>query len=173
VNLVENIGRVPRDPVERRTVQAEMYAFVASLSLAPLGGGVYLRTRPIEKAANSILKEWQKMIQSALKHDAIFVAKTEAFLMWWKPKNRYVEQTKYQNYFEDAASRALARLLLTHGHLIKECPAPRLRGKPGEKCENIFVASRPNKVYCSSACQSRATTAENRANPKGKKKKTK
>jgi hypothetical protein len=51
----------------------------------------------------------------------------------------------------------LALLLGGVGQLVKECPAPKAWGK-GELCGRLFLASRPNQVYCSSQCQNRMGT---------------
>jgi len=41
---------------------------------------------------------------------------------------------------------------------VKECPAPLARGAKDERCGRWFLAGRPNQIYCSPRCQSRATT---------------
>ena len=175
VNLTENVGKIPKEPQERRRITSEIYALVGYAGLVPAGGNVpgpSIESRSPESAAQNILRSWQDMIQAALRRDPIrlvtrqgslvrFVT-ADRSLIWFEPQNRYLEATMPLEYYEELAAQALANLLLKHGHLIKGCPAPRLRGKPGERCENVFVASRPNKLYCSSACQSRATTAEKR-----------
>jgi len=151
-----------------------MYAFVGYAGLVPAGGnlpGPPLKGYPLEKAQQNILREWQRMIQAAFNRDRICLGTVERSLIWFAPQNRFLEATTPPKYYEELAAQALANLLLKHGQLIKQCPAPRMRGKLGEKCENVFVASRPNKLYCSTACQSRTTTAQSRARPKGGRKK--
>ena len=65
---------------------------------------------------------------------------------------------RWEADWRDAAAEALDRLIAAHGHLVKECPAPAVRGKVDEICGRWFVAKRPNQDYCSATCQSRAST---------------
>ncbi len=163
VDLVERPSPWPKEPEERVKLKTDIYAFIAKEGLTVISGiGPYVRTHPAEKVEKAILDDWFNMIRSALKREKIYVTDAKTSLMWWPLKNRYIESTDYPDYYEVAAVRALAKLLLQHGQLIKQCPAPALRGRKGETCETVFVASRPNKIYCSSACQSRTTTAASR-----------
>ena len=52
----------------------------------------------------------------------------------------------------------LSILLFERQHLVKACPAPAPRGARGESCGQWFLARRPNQVYCSRRCQTRAST---------------
>ena len=45
---------------------------------------------------------------------------------------------------------------------MRTCPAPKIRGKAGETCDLPFHPKRPNQVYCSATCQSRANTRASR-----------
>jgi hypothetical protein len=59
----------------------------------------------------------------------------------------------------------LDRALMEAGYLgpiIKACPAPKVRGADAEPCGRWFVG-RPNQVYCSSQCQTRAASRATRA----------
>jgi len=163
VDLVEKPKVWPKEPEEREKLKTDIYTFVARDGLTVVSGiGPYVKTHPAEKVATVILNDWFNMIRSALKREKIHVADAETSLMWWPPKKRYIERTDYPDYYEVAAVRAIAKLLIQYGHLIKQCPAPALRGRKGETCETVFVASRPNEIYCSSTCQSRKTTAASR-----------
>ncbi len=190
VDLVGNVGRMPKDEDDSRKQRAEMYSFLAAAGLAPIepsegplwGDRVdaILNPRPenlgyVRRFHNATLKTWQQMIQCALNREPVSVVRggSDTVLIWSPTGKRFVEETRYLQEYQVAAARALGKLLVDYGHLVKECPAPKLRGQPGETCETWFVASRPNKLYCSSACQSRATTAGYRAGKrksKGKKK---
>jgi hypothetical protein len=68
----------------------------------------------------------------------------------------------FEQEWPDLAAIALDRLIGVHGHLVKECPAPAIRAKAEEICGRWFVAKRPNQDYCSSTCQSRASTRATR-----------
>lgn len=186
VNLVGNEGRIPKEEDKSRTLLAEMYSFVAAAGLVGTGPlwtariDAIFSTRPetrepVRRFHNRILKAWQNMIQCALNREAVFVVRDHAsvVLTWSLTRSRFIEETWFFEEYPVSAARALGKLLVDYGHLVKECPAPKLRGKPGELCETWFVASRPNKLYCSSACQSRATTSRERVGsvkPKRKKK---
>ncbi len=52
----------------------------------------------------------------------------------------------------------LSILLFERRDLVKACPAPAPRGARGESCGQWFLARRPNQVYCSRRCQTRAST---------------
>ena len=63
------------------------------------------------------------------------------------------------------ARYGLARLideLYREGRMIKECPAPKPRSGPHERCSRLFVG-RPNQMYCSQACRNLANTRGRRA----------
>jgi len=177
----------PRPPTaqEKHDLATNMYAFVASCGFAPIGGPVTLTlTGKIDRDAsgnpinlrtrinNEILRHWDNMIQHVLSREPVEIVpdRISTVLAWSEHTNRFAEQTWFPQDYHTAAARAFAKLLVDYGHLIKECPAPKLRGHIGQKCETVFVASRPNKLYCSSACQSRATTAGLRERDKRKRK---
>lgn len=163
IDLVEKPRQWIKNPEMKKKLDSDIYAFIVRQSLAPFGGpGLYLKTHPREKANEIILRNWSAMIRGVINREKIHVANAEINLMWWPPKKRFLEMTIRDDYYEDSASRALGKLLIEYGHLVKQCPAPALRGKKGETCEAVFVASRPNQNYHSSACQSRASTARNR-----------
>ena len=163
----DDLTRLPKMPgEERQKIVSQIYALIASLGRAPAGGsegtGLYVRTQPEKRWPESVLKLWDRMIRSALTREpkpTLFLSQKAGFT-WWPPKSRFIEWVEQDgyNYLEDSAALAMRDLLIRHGHLLKQCPAPALRGKKGEKCETLFVASRPNKSYCSAQCQTRSTT---------------
>jgi hypothetical protein len=55
-------------------------------------------------------------------------------------------------------ARQFVHLLAMAGDVLRVCPAPPPRGQEGETCGTWFVQMRPQGVYCSPRCQSRATT---------------
>lgn len=174
VDLAGNVGVLPKDEVDKRKLIAEIYAFIGAAGLTvPVGYIVPYSVHGL------LLNLWRKMIQAAVDREPVEIVPTRniashkmnpswrppqigVFLIWSPRQNRFTEEIRFPGDYETAAAQALGKLLLDFGHLVKECPAPKLRGKPGELCETWFVASRPNKLYCSSACQSRATTARSR-----------
>jgi hypothetical protein len=169
VKLVEQKASLPKIAGdERQKIVDQIYALIASLGRALAGGSegteLYRRTRPAERWPEAVLKRWDVMIRSALNREKILVIDQKAGLIWWPSKNRFIDWVEHEgfDYLGDAAALAMRDLLLRHGHLLKQCPAPALKGKRGEKCETVFVASRPNKNYCSTQCQTRATTTSAR-----------
>ena len=91
---------------------------------------------------------------------ASFTSKVE--LHWFPAHQRFIERERTETKWLTRAMRALGRLILDHGHLIKECPALAPRGKEGDKCGRWFVATRPRQEYCSTRCQTRASTRASR-----------
>ncbi|MDP2604575.1 MAG: hypothetical protein Q8S00_18620 [Deltaproteobacteria bacterium] len=160
VNLFEQKSPLPREDPERGRFVAQIYAFIAYGGNAPTGMEISVRTHPTGKWPDAVLRLWDRMVRAALNHEKIPVMNQQVSLTWWEPKKRFIEWIEHDGHdcLEDAAVLAMRDLLLRHGHLLKECPAPASRGKKGEKCETVFVASRPNKSYCSPQCQTRATT---------------
>ncbi len=167
VNLIEQTP-LPKGKDERKSVMAQIYAFIAYEGNAPVGGprgaGLSVRTHPTNDWPEAVLRLWDRMVRAALKHEKVQVVNQRVSLIWWPQTKRFIERIEHGgfNNLEDAAVIAMRNLLLRHGHLLKECPAPAVKGKKGEKCENVFVASRPNKNYCSPQCQTRSTTTASR-----------
>jgi hypothetical protein len=186
--ILEFVERNPKGNDQKHKLATEMYAFVASSGLAPIGGPVILTLTANTKrdaqrspanvmlrVNNEILTQWDNMIQHALSREPVHIVPDHisTVLAWSPTANRFVEETWFPQGYETAAVRALGKLLVDYGHLVKECPAPKFRGKLGETCETLFVANRPNRMYCSGACQSRATTSRSRPRKQIQKKKPK
>lgn len=87
---------------------------------------------------------------------------TDLAVVWDDQGGRFIPWEAEVAAWTTRAVRALVRLIMGYGHLVKECPAPAPRGEEGETCGTWFVAKRPNQEYCSATCQSRATTRANR-----------
>ena len=154
---------------EQEKVGRIVHGLMAVLGFAPVDS---LPLRPGEQEQEKtplsvILRIWDRMLRAAVKRQRLDVAEGETWLSYSTLRGRFVEITSYDYSWEISAARALAKLIVEHGHLIKQCPAPRLRAK-GE-CENLFLANRPNQLYCSSQCLSRATTEMHRLPPKQRK----
>ncbi len=91
------------------------------------------------------------------------------YLSWNEQAGRYVYGEVYsKRTWKEAVRFALWRQLVEYGHLVKECRAPRRRGKPGEVCGLLFVAKRPNQDFCSSTCRGRAGVRAVRARKREK-----
>lgn len=82
----------------------------------------------------------------------------------WDGEGRYIFWELYSTRsWKEWARVALWRQVAAYGHMVKECPAPARRGKPGEVCGLLFMAKRPNQDFCSSTCRGRAGVRDSRA----------
>lgn len=114
-------------------------------------------------------REFARIIGDLLRSDRVDVGMYELTLTIERfpvPPAGSTRPVRLTTSFPPGTSRAthvLAHLLGLYGHLVKECPAPLARGARDERCGRWFVAARPNQVYCSARCQSRATTRASRS----------
>lgn len=112
--------------------------------------------------------EFARVIGRLLQSDSVVVGTYQVTLTverWLPPAQGMGRPVRLRTTFPLGTSRAthvLAHLLGIYGHLVKECPAPRPRGAKDERCGRWFLARRPNQVYCTTRCQSRATTRASR-----------
>jgi hypothetical protein len=103
-----------------------IHGLIALLGFAPVDG---LPSRTRKPFATAILEIWERMLHAAAKRQGLYVAEGETRLVYWSLKDKFVEVTLYDHTWETAGARALAKFIVEHGHLIKQCPAPRLRAK--------------------------------------------
>ena len=120
-----------------------------------------IKLSPIE--ANDIapvLERLRRNIKHVVKRENHYPADKsgQVWRMWNEPLNKWEAVSLRDSSEADSAAFALDRLVGEVGHLAKECPAPAVRAKSDEVCGRWFVAKRPTQDYCSSTCQSRAST---------------
>lgn len=163
-------------PGDRDNLRRDLGVFASG---GPKGGGAEWSAEegiagPPEGEVRSILEDLARILQAAVKHEPVTVARRVAELsVFWDPgfqEGPYRRPPGFVLWDQDedhdwgiSARCVLSRLLVEHGHLLKECSAPELRGGPEEKCGTWFVANRPRQAYCSSRCQTRAATRAYRA----------
>ncbi len=125
---------------------------------------------PTNSSAEEILKIFQSVAEDAFLRKSITLGKIQKKpVLHWSDKNkRYVHSETTHIGWVDQAKDCLDSLIIEFGHLVKRCEAPRPWGG-GDTCSILFLARRPNQVYCSSNCQNRATTRTSRARSKEKK----
>jgi hypothetical protein len=137
--------------------EGELRAFL-DVSVAPfapgtLGALLGVFREEIQGAHRSL----RTAITAALRHERIPLARTTETAEWRADLGRYV----INHMLPEVPSRAVMKfvhLLAIAGDVLRVCPAPRARGQGGETCGIWFVQTRPQAVYCSPRCQSRATT---------------
>ena len=116
-----------------------------------------------ELEAQCILKIFRSAIENAFHHKSISFGEIHKKLVlnWSTAKKGYVRSAFPCRNWVDHAKDCLDSLIVEFGHLLKICPAPKPWGR-GELCSTLFLARRPNQVYCSSNCQNRETTRASR-----------
>jgi hypothetical protein len=123
---------------------------------------------PSKEDAQEAVNRMGGIIEAAIKRQSVILSniKDAVRVLRWDPETfiyRVVWGGQADLTWGDAAAEQLGRLLERVGSLLKECPAPAVRGREGETCGTWFVAKRPNQDYCSGTCQSRASTRAKRA----------
>ena len=122
---------------------------------------------PTNSSAKKILNIFQPVAEDVFLRKSISLGNIQKkpVLHWSDKNNRYVHSKITHIGWEDQAKDCLDSLIIEFGHLVKRCEAPKSR-KKSDTCSIIFLARRPNQVYCSSNCQNRATTRTSRARDK-------
>lgn len=172
VRLAGNIRELSKNDLAARNTKAELYAFIGACGL-PVPASFIISwpgfdkregTPDSNRAYRVVLRRWEKSIGSVINREQVRVItkNVSTVLSWSSKKKRYVESTCFEDDLDTLADRALTALLLRYGHLVKQCPAPRLQNGSTTPCESWFVAKRTNNLYCSPQCQSRATTYRKR-----------
>jgi len=157
-------------PGDRDNLRRELGVFASG----PKGGGAEWSAEegilgPEEKDMPGVLEELGRILQAAVKRERVTVARRVAALsLVWDPglqEGPYPRSPHFvlwdhdeDDDWEIRAKRVLCRLLVEHGHLLKECGAPEPRGGQGDTCGTWFVANRSRQAYCSPRCQTRAAT---------------
>jgi hypothetical protein len=148
-------------PPDWENRRGEIAAFVCQHDdhewLAPVGQRF---AAPTEDEARQIQRRLGEVIAKVIardRHISFGPVRMVSGILWREDLGRYQTWAAGPGW-ERQAIDILGRLLVEHGHLVKECPAPAPRGSRGTSCGKWFVASRPRQDYCSARCQSRATT---------------
>jgi len=119
---------------------------------------------------NDALNLLRTMIEKAIHRDCLTeIPRPYAPQLSWNNQNRryQLDERKESEFFETRVAQRLGELIVSHGHLLKQCPAPEKmkRGrkpknageqKPRGVCGKHFVAVKETQLYCSSQCLDRA-----------------
>jgi hypothetical protein len=127
-----------------------------------------LPSRPLEPVpwpeVPDILHRIREVIECVVRREPFSALENAGTLrlIWNQHERRWFHVFITQDSLADQAADTLWPLIVAWGHLVRTCPAPKKRGKPGEACGAWFVAKRPNQLFCTSMCQSRASTRAKR-----------
>jgi len=123
--------------------------------------------RVSEDEAEGILWDFNYATRSILSHEVVRCGSITrgTNLLWDEKDGRFWLEPYSYSSWKDAAKESLLDLLVEFGHWVKICKAPMPHGGD-DLCGEIFLARRPNQVYCSSNCQNRATTRTSRERQK-------
>jgi len=175
---LEWVLRLTERPLEKmlpgdvENLQFELKLFV---SISERGAGLLDFPPPTREELPKILAGMQTLVEAVArrpeKGENRFLAQYEigsssqqVFLAWSPSAQRFTEELKVeQASWEDLVMQRVIGLILEHGHLVRECPAPRKGKGQATVCGKRFVANRPRQEYCSSTCRSRATMRAKRA----------
>lgn len=116
--------------------------------------------KPTPAETDKAREQMARVLRAVVRREAVKVGpitSTER-LEWNSQQGRFYLWQTVGTSWSERPVLALNRLIVDHGHLVKECPAPAVRAKAGETCGVWFVANRPKQEYCSARCQTRAAT---------------
>ena len=115
---------------------------------------------PSEAETRTILPAFREAIEKVIRREPVplggFTSKAE--LHWVPRSQRYFQREQTEAEWLPRAMRAMGLLIVDYGHLVRACPALVPRGKEGDTCNRWFVATRSRQEYCSTRCQTRAST---------------
>lgn len=160
---IEDFTPGERDDV---TLALSLYVFTDPARSPRQGRAEFLpylgepRTLPTKTEIQEILTRCEEQLRAVARRENLTAPsrpRQSEHLEWEKGAGRYAYREVYAKWsWTDGVRFALWRQLEAYGHLVKECRAPRRRGKPKEICGALFVAKRPNQDFCSSTCRGRA-----------------
>lgn len=127
---------------------------------------------PTDAEVQEILVHFEGVLRAVARRERLTAPsrrRESEYLAWNDKAERYSYGEVYsKRTWKEGVRFTLWRQLENCGHLVKECRAPRRRGKPGEVCGLLFVAKRPNQDFCSSTCRGRAGVRAVRARKREK-----
>lgn len=158
VNLMQERGVKTPGDIQNRQLEFAYFFSIGRFQGLSFDAGVEETPNP-EELMRMENKIWD-IIKKASEREPIEIKERDGELVWFeskKVKGCYLFERPYDWQWEDLVDPVMKDLLLKFGHLLKICPAPLSRSRE-DICGSIFVASRPNQIYCTSKCQTRMTT---------------
>lgn len=137
--------------------EGELHAFLG-VNVGPyapdtLGAQLGLEPESIQEAHRAL----RGAIATALRHERIPLGRTTETAEWRPDLGRYAIGVPFPEV-RSWTMKHFVQLLAMAGDVLRVCPAPAPRARDGRRCDTWFVQMRPQGVYCSPRCQSRATT---------------
>jgi hypothetical protein len=141
----------PATPGDWTNLQLEIAVFTYNLQADP--SGPYI---PSEAEAQQIVDEFRTILKKVLRGETIDCGSQHFSLKFNQSSQRWWSSSELKDGWLEEAKDQLFNLIHQAGHLVKECKAPAPRSEAA--CGKLFVATRNDRVYCSTRCTSRAAT---------------
>lgn len=137
-----------------------LFGMAVSGENLPVGAGVFFPSREqigqIHAGFNRLFDEYVSAGQTIFEYRLPAGKHTVDFALSHVQEGKSVFSIRVEDYAADCIIK-LMRLMEDFAHLIRTCP-PKKHG-----CGRVFLATRIDNIYCSSACVNRSTTRERRA----------